>query len=152
MSGSSVRKPSIAEIRAWPEFGEARELPPQTLARKFPRDLWELIRNRMLMGYERYGAGRSAWKEQVINDPLPVTLTRMLSKFLQFLWTRNLEFLVDVMVYGCLIWRFGGDRRLHFEAVERHNIAEMKKAADALAARLMLDLDRPWLGNDDAGR
>ena len=136
----------IDQVRALPDQFEQPETSGETIRRKMPFDLVDLVRNRMLMGARRYGGGRSIWKEQVINDPLPVTLSRMHSKFLQFLWTRNLEFLVDVVVYAFLIWRFGDDRRLHFEAVERHNIAEMKAAADAMAAEWIREWDRPWPG------
>lgn len=47
----------------------------------------------------------------------------------------NLEFLVDVVTYACLIWRFGDG--LHFRAVERHEVAELKAEADALAPRVL---------------
>ena len=126
---------TIAEIRALPEPGERPETPAETLRRKFPHDLWELVRNRIVMGYARYGAGRTAWAERVIADPADVSFARLVSKLIQFRRTGNMEFLVDVVTYACLIWRFGDG--LHFRAVERHEIAELKAEADALAPMVL---------------
>lgn len=128
---------NIKDIRNLPEANEQNELPPQTIYRKYAADLTDLIKNRLLVGYARYGAGRSAWKEQVINDHIDVTLERMLSKLIQFIWTFNLEFLVDIVVYSYLIWRFGAHPKLHFEAVERHNIQDMKSKADKYSKQLL---------------
>lgn len=144
----------ISDIRALPEQWEAKELPPQTLRRKFPHDLWELVRNRMLMGFARYASGRrSVWQEQALMEPTNVTLTRLVSKLIQFTKTRNLEFLVDVVVYACLIWRWGDDSRLHFRAVERHEVADLKASADALApsiVRAMETIDAPHYSGSGA--
>ena len=91
------------------------------------------------MGYARYGAGYSAINEQIIMDSRETTEIRILSKFIQFVKTGNLEFLIDVVTYCCLLWRWG-DHTTYFKAVERHEVAELKAHCDALAKKLIVDI------------
>lgn len=129
---------TVGEVLALPEHGEAPETPAQTIRRKFPHDLWELVKHRLLVGYARYCAGRrGTMHEQALMEDTEKTATRLLSKFIQFVHTGNLEFLVDVVTYSCLIWRWGSWPWLHFRAVERHEVADLKDKADSLAAQLM---------------
>lgn len=128
----------ISDIRALPESWEKPETPAQTIYRKFPHDLIDYVKNRMQVGYYRYCAGRrSVINEQACMEPTEKTAERLLSKFIQFVHTGNLEFLVDVVTYSCLIWRWGSWPWMHFVSVERHEVEELKNRADFLASRLM---------------
>ena len=113
----------------------------QIIQRKFPEDLIRLVKNRMIMGYFRYGIMFDAYKERALMEPSDVTIVRALSKFIQFIKTKNLEFAVDVVVYLCLLWRWSDDK-LYFKAVERHEVEELKTQSDKEAYELYTKIRR----------
>lgn len=120
---------------------ELPETVREILARKFPDDIVTLIKNRMIMGYFRYGVMYDSYKERALMEPSDVTIVRALSKFIQFIKTKNLEFAVDVVVYIFLLWRWSDDK-LYFKSVERHEVEELKAQSDKEAYELYTKIRR----------
>lgn len=135
---------SVSDVRELPAGDEWPDTEPAIIHRNFPYDLWELVQNRMVVGRMNYGHGKSKWHEPVMRMSTHRLIVSMHSKFLQFLWTRNLEYLVDVVTYACMIWRWGEDSRLHFKSTERHDAVELRSAADAASMEYICVVDKRW--------
>lgn len=122
----------VLAARIMPEPDEVKTA-ENILKRKKCPDFREAMDNRELVGEMRYAGGKSLDGSFLTKRECDDAMLRLLGKFVAFMWTKNIEYLIDIAVYAELVY---GNSMYNFRAADQDNPEDQKLREESSMAAL----------------